>query len=95
LGSLLIYPGAVAAAAAPVHAMSTAVLGSASALPSGTGVAVVGEPVCAESLLSTCRLLVEAITSSADGLDKLGQALAVAAATYRFTDSSALSGWSW
>lgn len=95
LGSLLVYPGAVAAAAAPVRAMGNAVLGSASGLPSGNGVAVVGEPACAEALLSTCRLVVEAMTSSADGLNKLGQALAVAAATYRFADSSALSGWSW
>ena len=94
-GSLLVYPGAVAAAAAPVRAMGVVVLGSASALPSGSGVAVVGDPACAEALLSTCRVVVEAITTSADGLDKLAQALAVAAATYRFADSSALSGWSW
>jgi hypothetical protein len=64
-------------------------------LPSAGDVAVVGEPMCAEGLLSTCRLVVEAMTSSADGLDKLGQALAVAATTYRFADSSSLSGWSW
>jgi hypothetical protein len=55
----------------------------------------VGEPACAEALLSTSRLVVEAMTSSADGLNQLAQALAVAAATYRFADSSALSGWSW
>jgi hypothetical protein len=95
LGSLLVYPGAVAAAAAPVRAMGVAVLGSASALPAGSGVAVVGSPACAEALLSTCRLIVQAITDSSEGLDKLSQALAVAATTYRFADSSALSGWSW
>lgn len=95
LGSILVYPGAVAAAAAPVRAMSAAVLGTAAALPSGNSVAVVGDPACAEALLSTCRLVVEAITASADGLDKLAEAMTLAATAYRFADSSALSGWSW
>ncbi|MCW2546507.1 MAG: hypothetical protein JWN96_967 [Mycobacterium sp.] len=95
LGSLLVYPGAVAAAAAPVHAIGVAVLDSASALPSGGGVGVVGEPACAEALLSSCRLVVQSMTASADGIDKLAQALAVAATTYRFADSTAVSGWGW
>jgi hypothetical protein len=95
LGSLLVYPGAVAAAAAPVHAIGGAVLDSVSALPSGGGVGVVGEPSCAEALLATCRLVAEAMTASADGVSKLAEALAVAATTYRFADSTAVSGWGW
>ena len=90
-----MYPGAVAAAAAPVHAIGVFVLGSVSGLPSGSGVVVVGDPVCADALLSTCRLIVAAMTASSNGLDHLSQALAVAATTYRIADSDALSGWGW
>jgi DNA-binding NarL/FixJ family response regulator len=95
LGFLVVHPGAVAAAAAPVRAMGVAVLGTASALPSGTAVMVVGDPSCAETLLSTCRLVVDAVTASSGGLDKLAQALAVAATNYRFADSDAVSGSLW
>jgi hypothetical protein len=94
LGSLLIHPGAVAAAAAPVHAIAVSVLDTTKALPSAHGAELVGEPVCAQRLSLTCRLIVEAITASSDGIDKLSQALGVAAATYRFADSDALAGWS-
>jgi hypothetical protein len=95
LGSLLVYPGAVAAAAAPVHAMSVAVLDTSSALPTGGGVAVVGEQACSNALLTASRHVLEAMTSSSDGLSKLGQALAVAAVTYRRADSAAVSGNAW
>jgi hypothetical protein len=95
LGSLLVHPGAVAAAAAPVHAIGLVVLRSLSALPAGGGTSAVGEPTCADNLLSTSQLIVEAMKVSADALSKLSEALAEAAVTYRFADSSALAGWSW
>jgi hypothetical protein len=33
------------------------------------------------------------MTASSDGIEALAQALAVAATTYRFADSTAVSGW--
>jgi hypothetical protein len=91
-GSLLVHPGAVAAAEAPVRAIGNAVRHSADPLPSGRGADTVGDPVCAHNLISTCRLIVQAISASATGLDNLAEALAVAATTYRFSDSDAVIG---
>jgi hypothetical protein len=95
LGSLLVHPGAVAAAEAPVHAIGVSVRQTAGAMPSAGDVHLVGDPVCAQTLLSTCQLVAQAITASGRALDGLAQALGEAATTYRFVDSDAVSWWGW
>jgi hypothetical protein len=92
LKALFVHPGAIAAAEAPVRAIGDAVRHSADPLPSGKSADFVGDPVCAQNLLSTCRRIVQAISASAAGLDKLAEALAAAATTYRFSESDAVAG---
>jgi hypothetical protein len=95
LGSLLVHPGAIAAAAEPVHAIGVGILHSLSALPSANELLVVSDPQCTDKLRSTCLFVIEAIKASSGGVDDLSRALDLAATTYRLADSDALAGWGW